>query len=191
MSKWFSLALQVKKYTKKTNPASLHGLTTESVLRFWRECTYDGLCEQQPAEETHSTANKCLTWKQSNSSQVFCTLSASWQPSMKGTSDKQTNLSVSIVMYEWSVLFPETSRCLGRQGSPIKKTLCPKPVITAIIQLDLICIIKVCYCLAVEATLRPCSYQMDDLRHLGKGYILKWPLNAINQYYDKPLKWSW
>lgn len=121
----------------------------------------------------------------------FCTLSSSRQPSMKGTSDKQTNISVSIVMYEWPVLFPETSRCLGRQGSPIKKALCQKPVITAIIQLDLICIIKLCYCLAVEATLRPCSYQMDDLGHLREGYILRWPLNVINQYYDKPLKWSW
>ena len=31
-----------------------------------------------------------------------------------------------------------------------KPALCRKPVITAIIQLDLICIIKLCYCLALE-----------------------------------------
>lgn len=43
-----------------------------------------------------------------------------------------------------------------------KPALCRKPVITAIIQLDLICIIKLCYCLALEATASPCSYQLDD-----------------------------
>lgn len=62
-------------------------------------------------------------------------------------------------------MVPETTRCLGRQDSLIKKRqVCQKPVITAIIQFDLICIIKVRYCGAVEATAIPCYYQICDLQ---------------------------
>lgn len=43
-----------------------------------------------------------------------------------------------------------------------KPALCRKPVITAIIQLDLICIIKLCYWLALEASASLCSYQLDS-----------------------------
>lgn len=66
------------------------------------------------------------------------------QPSIKGTSDKQI-ISVSIVIYEWPVAVPETTRCQGRQDALIKKKsiLCQKPVSTAIIEFDLICMIKV------------------------------------------------
>lgn len=47
--------------------------------------------------------------------------------------------------------------------------LCRKPVITAIIQLDLICIIKLCYCLAVGGIASPCSYQLDSHHDGGQG----------------------
>lgn len=72
-------------------------------------------------------------------------------------------ISVSIVIYEWPVMVPETTRCLARQDSDKKKKrqVCQKPVITAIIQFDLICIIKVRYCVAVEATAIPCYYQIQ------------------------------
>lgn len=39
-----------------------------------------------------------------------------------------------------------------------KLQLCSKPAIMAIIQLDLICIIKLCYCLALEAIAGLYSY---------------------------------
>lgn len=70
------------------------------------------------------------------------------------------------MIYEWPVMVPDTTRCLGRQDSLIKKKrqVCQKPVITAIIQFDLICIIKVRYCVAVEATVIPCYYQICDLQ---------------------------
>lgn len=59
-----------------------------------------------------------------------------------------------------AVVVPETTRGLGRQRlSQEKPALCQKPVITAIIQLQLICIIKVCCCVAVEAAVSRSLYQ--------------------------------
>lgn len=45
-----------------------------------------------------------------------------------------------------------------------KRQVCQKPVITPIIQFELICIIKVRYCVAVEAAAIPCYYQICDLQ---------------------------
>lgn len=69
---------------------------------------------------------------------------------------------------------------LSHKKKKKKKQVCQKPVITAIIQFDLICIIKVRYWVAVEATAIPCYYQICDLRH--EHTLDSCWLDMINQY---------
>lgn len=133
MSKWFSPALELKNL-----PACME----------WQQWMFTGLdcvdCSQQRRNTSHLiTASLARAKRQQSES--FCGLSASQQPSMEGMPDKQI-ISVSIAISEWPVLVPVTSRCLRRRGSPIKKnkTSCWKPVITAIIHLDLIGVFKLC-----------------------------------------------
>lgn len=143
--------------------ASSHGMITQIVQRVGKNAPYAGL-RPKPAEQKQITHNNRVSPENRNSSRkVFAD---SQHLSSRAWKGRLTNkLSLCFHSDLWMAC---ASACDNKMPGQTrlahkKPALCRTPVNTAIIQLKLICIIKLCYCLAYcKSLLLPTGFQLWD-----------------------------
>lgn len=134
----------------------------KTVHRFGMNAPYAGLsCRLWPAEQKHTTPNNGVShlnratavWK-------FFFVDSQHLSRQTWTGHLTNKLSLCFHSDLWMGCASACDNQMPRKTRLVheKPVLCRKPVITAIIQLDLICIIKLCYCLTLEATASLCSH---------------------------------